>query len=115
MLCLVILVTQGIPDLEQTGFKCSLGTRKKYLVLSQALYSRTDSVSLKGREKALTSTLPFWEADPFCPGTKTGKNIHIAAIRTAQLACDEQTYLPFDFCFFFFGYMIRHFDLQWPF
>lgn len=73
-----------------------LETREKNLVLSQTVYARADNVSLNGTEKVLMQALPFWEADPFCHETKTGKNIHIAVIRKAELEFDEQMYLLFD-------------------
>lgn len=66
------------------------------LVPSQTLNAGAHNVSLKGREKVLMDTLPFWEADPFVmEQRKAGKNIHSAAIRMAELECDEQARLSF--------------------
>lgn len=69
---------------------------ENYPVLSQTLTAGPDNVSLKGREKVLTRTLPVWEADPFVmEQRKAGKNIHSAVIRMAELESDEQAYLSF--------------------
>lgn len=57
-------------------------------------------------------TLPFWEADLFCRGTKAGKNVHVAVIRIAKLEFDEQTYLSLEIYTCIFGYMIQPFDLH---
>lgn len=90
-------VSKVLPDLQQAGSKPSLGTRKKKkLVLSRALYARTRQCFIKRKRKSADVSPSFSGSWSFLSWNKDGENVHMVAIRMAELTCDEQAYLSFD-------------------